>query len=55
MYQHLLVPLALQKPPDGEVVWVKPLSEILSVTGDIDKHKCSHCGFDGAMSFWDNR
>ena len=54
-YQFLRFSLALQKPPDGKVVGMKFLSEVLSVTWDIDKHESPHCSFNRAMGFRDHR
>ena len=47
--------LAIQKPPNGEVVRMEFLSEVIPVTWDIDEHKRTHRSLDRAMSFWDNR
>lgn len=51
----LLVSFALEETPDGHVIRVELLPEVLPVLRDVDKHDGAHRGFNRLVSLGDNR
>lgn len=54
MYGSIPVSLTPQKPPDGHVLGMKLLSDILPMFWNVNKHQCTHCSFNGSMGFRNN-
>lgn len=50
----LLIALTAAKGPNGVIIRVELLAEILSVLGDIDEHDSACCGFNGLVSLRNN-